>query len=312
VVVLKTGFFAIVKSSALVLVLVAFALGFFAGYMYKHHGEEGSSEYAIRVSTTTSLYQTGLLKDLLEDFRNFSGLNVKFDILARGSGEALRLLADGSTCIAFTHAPSLELAYINRGEVERLTIFAINEFLIVGPSEDPAGVSGVSSAVDAFKRIFNAGEKRLAKFISRGDYSGTHVRELLLWNLTGLDPEGRPWYIRSAKGMAETLIMADNMKAYTLTDVGTFRSLQNRGKVSNLIVLHRDPTYLINAYSLYLSKAKSCDNPITWYVAYKLREYLLMRGQELIAQKYKDLFNPVKGSERIAEKAWEELAKLRS
>jgi tungstate transport system substrate-binding protein len=143
----------------------------------------------------------------------------------------------------------------------------------------------------------------LAKLISRGDYSGTHVKELLLWNLAGLNPEERPWYIKSAKGIAVTLIIAGNMKAYTLTDVGTFRSLQNRGKVSNLVVLHRDPTYLINIYSLYLSKAKSCDDPFTWYVAHKLREYLLMRGQELIAQKYKDFFNPVKGSERIAEKA---------
>ncbi|MCC6056062.1 MAG: tungsten ABC transporter permease, partial [Desulfurococcaceae archaeon] len=125
-----------------------------------------------------------------------------------------------------------------------------------------------------------------------------------------LSPEGRPWYVKSVRGMAETLVMADNLKAYTLTDIGTFRSLQSQGRVSSLAILYRDPTHLVNVYSLYLSKAKSCDNAVTWYVAYKLREYLLTRGQEVIAQRYKDLFSPVKGSEEIAERAWKELAKL--
>ena len=305
------GVFTMNKNVKLVLILLlTFALGFFTGYAYVHCIGGSGSEYIVRVSTTTSLYQTGLLSDLLQDFKGFSGLSLRFDVLARGSGEALRLLRDGSTCIAFTHAPSLELAYVNRGEIERLAIFALNEFVIVGPSDDPAGVSNASSAVDAFKRIFEAGEKGLIKFVSRGDYSGTHVRELLLWNLTGLSPEGRPWYVKSVRGMAETLIMADNLKAYTLTDIGTFRSLQSQGKVSSLAIVYRDPTYLVNIYSLYLSKAKSCDNAVTWYVAYKLREYLLTRGQEVIAQRYKDLFSPVKGSEEIVERAWKELAKL--
>jgi len=295
-------------------IVTAFAFGFATGYIYNGISRASVTSYAIvvRVSTTTSLYQTGLLDALLNDFRNVSGVDVRFEVLARGSGEALRLLADGSACIGFVHSPSLELRYIRSGAVERLAIFAYNEFVVVGPSDDPANVSRARDAVDAFKRIFIAGEKGLVRFVSRGDFSGTHVRELLLWNLTGLSPEGRSWYLRSGKGMAETLIMADNLRAYTLTDVATFSSLKNQGKLSNLVILFRDPTYLVNVYSLYLSKAKSCDNPLTLYVVYKLRDYILSRGQDVIVERFKGLFNPVKGFEESVERAWDELSRIGS
>jgi tungstate transport system substrate-binding protein len=296
------------------MIVIAFAFGFATGYTYNDISGASVTSHAVvvRVSTTTSLYQTGLLDVLLNDFRNASGVDVRFEVLARGSGEALRLLADGSACIGFVHAPPLELRYIRSGAVERLAIFAYNEFVVVGPSDDPANVSRARDAVDAFKRIFIAGEKGLVRFVSRGDFSGTHMRELLLWNLTGLSPEGRSWYLRSGKGMAETLIMADNLKAYTLTDVATFTSLKNQGKLSNLVTLFRDPTYLVNVYSLYLSKAKSCDNPLTWYAAYKLKDYILSCGQDVIVERFKGLFNPVKGFEESVERAWDELSRLGS
>ncbi len=295
-----------------VLITAVFASGFAVGYEYRQDYNTAYSAVTVKVATTTSLYQTGLLQVLLEGFRNTTGVNARFEILAKGSGEALRLLADGSACVGFVHAPSLELKYINSGSVERMAIFAYNEFVIVGPADDPANVKGAADAVDAFKRIYTAGEKGLARFVSRGDLSGTNVRELIIWNLTGLNPEGRPWYFKSAKGMAETLIMADDLRAYTLTDIGTFNSLRNQGRISGLVILLKDPKYLVNVYSLYLSRAKSCDNPATWYVAFKLRDYILNRGQDLIAKEFKGLFNPVKGSEGLVEKAWEELSKMGS
>ncbi|MGC8983559.1 MAG: substrate-binding domain-containing protein, partial [Desulfurococcaceae archaeon] len=154
------------------------------------------------------------------------------------------------------------------------------------------------------------GERGLVRFVSRGDMSGTHVRELQLWRLAGLNPEGRPWYLKSGQGMAQTLLMSDNLGAYTLTDEGTYLKLKQEGKLSVLTELKRDFKYLVNVYSMYLSKAPSCDNPFVWYVAYKLRDYVLSRGQDLLEEVYKGLVNPVRGSEALVEEAWRSLAEL--
>lgn len=286
-----------------------------AGFVEFYIGREHSCAYSfprkyiVRASTTT-LYQIRVVGNLLGDFNNVTGMNVDFEVLAKGSGEALRLLADGYTCVAFVHASSLELDYLRRGVITKLTIFAYNEFAVVGPASDPANVSSAEDSIEAFKRIYSADEKELAKFISRGNYSETHVRELQIWSLTGLNPEGRKWYLKSGQGMTQTLIMAENLNAYTLTNIGAFLSLVNQGKVKNLVVLKKDPQYLINVYSAYLSLSSACDNPYTWYVAYKLKDYLMNWSQELLELKYKGLLNPVKGSEELVESAWEALAKL--
>ena len=301
---------ALMYSLVIVAIIVAGVAGFFVGYYYGGHREAGMQTNSIVVSTTTSLYQIGILNSFFNEFRNLTKLNVQFNVLAKGSGEALRLLSDGSACIGFTHAPSLELQYMNQGKIERLAIFGYNEFIIVGPPDDPANVSKASDAVDAFKRIYEAGEKGLAKFVSRGDMSGTNVRELQLWKLLKLNPEGRPWYLKSGQGMAQTLLMADNLKAYTLTDVGSYLNLKSQGKLSNLADLKRDFKYLINVYAMYLSKAPSCDNQFTWYVAYKLRDYVMNQGQDLLNNKYKGLVNPAKGNETMVEEAWRSLTKL--
>ncbi|MEL9908450.1 MAG: substrate-binding domain-containing protein [Desulfurococcus sp.] len=289
------------------------AVGLLGYYMGRYYGEKTTvapQHSTVIVATTTSLYQIGVLNDFFNDFNNSTRMNIKFDVLAKGTGEALRLLADGSACIGFVHAPVLELQYMNQGKIERLAVFGYNEFIIVGPSDDPANVSGASNSLEAFKRIYNAGENGLAKFVSRGDMSGTNVRELQIWNLTKLNPEGKQWYLKSGQGMAQTLLMADNLKAYTLTDVGSYINLVNNGKVNNLVVLKKDPLYLINVYSMYFSKAPACDDPFTLYIAYKLRDYIMSKGQDLLASKYKGLVEPVRGNETLILSAWEELTKL--
>ncbi|WP_048163119.1 substrate-binding domain-containing protein [Thermogladius calderae] len=301
------------KTVIAVALLATFLAGFAGGYLFNFTSKPtGAQAQTIRitVSTTTSLYQTHLLDDLLADFKNTTGLSAEFSVLAKGSGEALRLLSDGSACLGFTHAPSLELKYILNGSIVRLSIFAYNEFVIVGPRDDPAGVSNATSAVDAFKKIYDAGEKGLAKFVSRGDNSGTHVRELQLWKLAGLDPSKKTWYLVSGQGMAQTLLMADNTGAYTLTDVGTLQSLVSQGKISNLVVLLRDPKLLINVYSFYVSSSQSCRSKDVSNLALLLAEYLNTRGQQLIASKYKDLFSPALQNLTTIESAWLELSKL--
>lgn len=264
----------------------------------------------VTVSTTTSLYQMGALEDLLEDFRNSTHLDVQFKLLAKGSGEALRLLADGSACLGFVHAPSLELQYSSRGEVERAAIFAYNEFVVVGPRDDPANVSKAQDAVEAFRRIYAAGEAGLARFVSRGDESGTYIREVQIWRLAGLNPEGRGWYLRAGQGMVQTLLMAENLGAYTLTDTGTWYSLRGLGKLRDLTELKRDFKYLVNVYSLYISKSSACSSPDIVGIARKLGDYLKGRGQDLLSRKYSGLLNPVRGCEEAVLRAWESLAEL--
>ncbi len=292
------------------MMILAGSIGYYIGRWYNGLPASELRQHDVIVATTTSLYQIGALNDLFEDFNNTTHLNIRFNVLVKGSGEALKLLADGSACIGFVHAPSLELQYLNQGVIERLAIFGYNEFILVGPREDPANVSGASNITEAFKRIFGAGEEGLARFVSRGDMSGTHVRELQLWKLAGLNPYGKSWYLISGQGMAQTLLMAENLNAYTLTDEGTYLRLVGSGKLEKIAMLVRDPLYLINVYSAYLSKASSCDNSYIWYVAYKFRDYLVGKGQELLASKYRGMINPVKGNETLISQAWGKLTTL--
>jgi len=294
-------------NSKLVALLLAFAaIAVVAPRLYA----DVEHQRLIIVSTTTSLYQLGVLDDLLSDFKNATGIDAKFKVLVKGSGEALRVLADGSACIAFAHAPSLELQYMERGEVEQLAVFAYNEFVIVGPSDDPAGVRNASDAVEAFEKIYRAGERGVARFVSRGDMSGTNVREVQLWRLAGLSPEGRPWYLKSCQGMVQTLLMAENVGAYTLTDSGSYLSLKRQGRLQALVELKKDPQHLVNVYSAYVSRASFLSDPYVRHVAQELRSYLMTRGQELLASKCRDLMRAVRGCEGEVRRAWEALARL--
>lgn len=202
----------------------------------------------LRVSTTTSLYATGLL-DMLADMFKKKHPNVIIQFIAVGSGEALKKAAMGDADAVLVHAPPLERKYVSERTIGKGTIFAYNYFVIVGPKEDPAGVKGLSPS-EAMVKIFSAGEKGVAKFISRGDRSGTHVRELMLWDMVGLNPKGKAWYIETGSGMSETLMVANEYRAYTLSDIGTF--LRFKDKLNELTVLVDKGDILINIYSGYV------------------------------------------------------------
>src|SRR5262249_1757229 len=186
----------------------------------------GSSELSAQtprspviLSTTTSTQDSGLLDALVPMFERQSGYTVK--TIAVGTGQALALGARGEADVVLAHAPELEKKYVAEGKMLNRRLVMYNDFVIIGPAGDPAGIKSMTSAAQAMKAIAQAG----SRFVSRGDSSGTHILERALWKLAGVEPSG-PWYIESGQGMGATLGLADDRNAYTLTDRGTYLALQ--------------------------------------------------------------------------------------
>lgn len=220
-------------------------------------------ERSLTISTTTSLYATGLLDYIQEKYGEVDpGLTIK--IIPQGSGAALETAARGDADIVFAHAPNLEKEYIDRGVLKDGVIIAYNYFIVVGPKEDPAGIADAKNIEDVFRRIYQAGEEGRAKFVSRGDRSGTHVRELMLWDAAGLKPEG-DWYIESGSGMGETLLLANQMGAYTLSDIGTYTIFSKKGKINELTKLFEKDDKLLNIYSIYLVNGRETEEAKRFY-----------------------------------------------
>jgi tungstate transport system substrate-binding protein len=194
----------------------------------------------VRLATTTSLENTGLLYQLLPPFEQ--KFNIKVDILAVGSGKALKLAQQGDVDGVFVHAPRAEQEFIrasfgvNRREV------MYNYFVIVGPPNDPARIRGCE-VLEALKRISTT----KSNFISRGDDSGTHQKEKELWRLAQVTPQGK-WYFEAGQGMAPTLCLADEKRAYCLVDKATF--LTYRKKIELILLCEKPLTLLKNPYSI--------------------------------------------------------------
>ncbi len=193
------------------------------------------------LATTTSTQDSGLLDVLVPLFEQETSYKVK--VVAVGTGAALQMGQEGNADVLLVHAPSSEKTYMDGGYGKDRLLVMHNDFIIVGPSADPAGIKGLSSAVDAFKKIATAGET----FISRGDQSGTNTKELGLWKSTGLDPAGQKpaWYVQSGQGMGATLTIASEKNAYTLTDRATY--LANKANLQLEILVEKDSS-LLNVY----------------------------------------------------------------
>ncbi|AFL66072.1 substrate-binding domain-containing protein [Desulfurococcus amylolyticus] len=265
----------------------------------------------VYVSTTTSLYETGLLDYLTSKFtQKYPGVNITF--LVVGSGEALERAERGDACVTLVHAPSLEVKYLINNTIYNHTIFAYNYFIIVGPGTDPANVSRAGNTVEAFRRIYEAAERGLTVFISRGDKSGTNVKELQLWNLTGVNPSGKNWYKNCGCGMSNALIMANELNGYTLSDISTFLKLKKNGQIPYLEVLFQNSSELINIYSAYLSS--KCSGEELKYGRLFIEFLASSEGQNYIStyglQEYgKPLFNPVDGKEQELADIWSALSR---
>ena len=168
------------------------------------------------MATTTSTQDSGLLDVLVPLFEQQTGYKVK--VVAVGTGAALKMGQEGNADVLLVHAPSSEKTYMDGGFGKERMLVMHNDFIIVGPASDPAGIKGTASAVDAFKKIAAAS----GTFISRGDQSGTNTKELSLWKSAGLDPAGQKpaWYVESGQGMGATLTIASEKNAYTLIGQG--------------------------------------------------------------------------------------------
>ena len=191
------------------------------------------------LSTTTSTQDSGLLDVLVPMFEKATGYSVK--TISVGTGQALALAARGEADVTLAHAPALEKKYVEEGKMSNRRLVMYNDFIVIGPAEDPARVKGLPAA-EALKRIAAAE----ARFVSRGDKSGTHALELALWKQAGIEPKGS-WYIESGQGMGQTLLVANERKAYALTDRGTYLAFQKR---VDLPVLVEKDRALLNIYSV--------------------------------------------------------------
>lgn len=194
----------------------------------------------VMVATTTSAANTGLLDYLLPEFQNDVGIQV--DYIATGTGRALMHGRNGDVDVVLVHSPTAEEDFVGEGHgVERVPVMW-NDFVLLGPPDDPAKVSESEDVAGALRKI----SETEAPFISRGDDSGTHKKELEIWSQAAVEPNG-VWYVEAGQGMGATLTMANDKQAYILTDRGTYLS---RVDALELAVAFEDDPLLVNPYSI--------------------------------------------------------------
>jgi len=199
------------------------------------------AQSAIILATTTSTQDSGLLDVLVPRFEKERGIAIK--VIAVGSGAALRMAARGDADVILVHAPAAERRYVEAGDLVDGRAVMHNDFVITGPGDDPAGIRALTSVNDVMRALAARGA-----FVSRGDDSGTHSQELALWAAARIDPRSIQRREETGQGMGATLSIADQRRAYTLTDRGTYLSLRRRLK---LAILFQGDASLRNLYHVY-------------------------------------------------------------
>ncbi|MBE0687364.1 MAG: substrate-binding domain-containing protein, partial [Anaerolineaceae bacterium] len=183
---------------------------------------EEPAEKSLILATTTSTADSGLLDFILPVFEEKSG--IKVDVIAVGTGQALELGVNGDADVLLVHSRASEDAFMEAGDGVRREEVMYNDFVIVGPADDPAGIKGKGKATKALEMIADAE----ATFVSRGDDSGTHKKELALWKAAEIEPAG-DWYVSAGQGMGDVLVMANEQLAYTMADRATYLALKLEG-----------------------------------------------------------------------------------
>lgn len=205
----------------------------------------GAQTRFITVASTTSTEQSGLFRHILPVFEKKTGIRVR--VVALGTGQALDMARRGDADVVFVHARAAEDKFIAEGYgVNRLPVM-YNDFVLIGPKSDPAGIAGSKDVLDALRRIKSAA----SPFVSRGDRSGTHMAEIELWRMAGIgiEKDRRPWYRDTGQGMGPALNTASSMNGYILADRGTWISFKNRG---DLAILVEGDRRLSNQYGVIL------------------------------------------------------------
>ena len=204
-----------------------------------------AAERYITVASTTSTEQSGLFRHLLPRFEKTSGIKVR--VVALGTGQALDVARRGDADVVFVHAKSAEEAFVREGHGVRRIPVMYNDFVLIGPRSDPAGVAGGNDIVEALRKVRHAA----SPFVSRGDRSGTHLAEIELWKHAGIDisKERGRWYRETGQGMGPALNTASSMSAYVLADRATWLAFRNRGE---LAILVQGDKRLFNQYGVML------------------------------------------------------------
>jgi tungstate transport system substrate-binding protein len=252
-----------------------------------------AAEQSIVLASTTSVEASGLLANILPQFTAKTGITV--NVVAQGTGKALDTARRGDADVVLVHDPEAEREFVDQGYSSTLRQIAWNDFIIVGPSNDPAHILGGRDGVTALKAIAAS----QAPFVSRGDKSGTNAAELRLWKIAGQTPEAlnkEKWYRDIGGGMGQALTAASAMDAYTLSDRGTWLSFNNKGSL--VIAVEGDPR-LINRYDVIeLNPRKHAGAKLA--IAKLFADWLVStEGQQAIGAYQVDgqkLFNPSAGS----------------
>ncbi|SOZ37414.1 substrate-binding domain-containing protein [Cupriavidus neocaledonicus] len=228
----------------------------------------------LKLATTTSTENSGLLKYLLPRFEQKSGVTVK--VIAVGSGKAMKMGEMGDVDALLVHARKMEDAFVAAGYGVNRRDVMYNDFIVVGPASDPAGVKGGKDVLAGLRKLAASG----SKFISRGDNSGTDVMEKDYWKQLGIEPKGQSWYVNAGLGMGEVLTMAAQMPAYTLSDRATYGAY--RAKTGLAVAIEGDPK-MFNPYGIIA--VNPARHPGTNYKdAMKLVDWITSReGQDAIA-----------------------------
>jgi tungstate transport system substrate-binding protein len=228
----------------IVVLLAIVAVGSYVAYMYM----QPPPKQQLILSTTTSTFDTGLLDYLIPIFE--TKYNAKVMVLSKGTGESIEIAKRGDADVVLVHARELEEPFVNDGYgVHRVGVM-YNDFIIIGPGDDPAGIKGLANASLAFQKIVNTGARDVAVFISRADRSGTNVKELSIWAKIGVKPSNKTftWYLEAGAGMGTVLRMTNEKKAYTLTDRATWLAFKDQ--LTNLNVLTEKDPDLLNPYAV--------------------------------------------------------------
>lgn len=253
---------------------------------------------SLLLATTTSVRDSGLLDALLPAFQARTGIRVR--VVAVGTGAALRMGADGNADVLITHAEAGERELVRSGAAAARVPFMENHFLIAGPAEDPAEIGSAATPAEAYRRIARA----RAPYVSRGDDSGTHRRERALLRETGLDPEGGwPGFASTGSGMALTLQVAGERRAYALTDLGTFLAHRER---TDLVALSEPHPALRNVYAVLRIDPERFGDRVRgdaarvfedWLLTPEARDRIAAFGRERFGQ---PLFRPLRSAEPAA------------
>lgn len=235
----------------------------------------GKPESTMILATTTSTVDTGLLDVLVPAFDKKYGVTTK--VVSVGTGEAIEMGKQGNADVLLVHARASEDAFVKEGYGVNRKDVMYNFFFLVGPKNDPLGISNIKDAGTAMKKIAD----NKAKFVSRGDQSGTHKKELTIWGTYGIKPEGQSWYVEAGQGMGNTLMMASEMGAYTIVDSGTWYSFAD--KVDLKMVLQGDPV-LFNPYGVIAVNPQKYPN-IHYNAAMTFADFITSaEGQKIIGE----------------------------